>query len=86
MHMDNIIKFPHKRVTHTQNSHMVERIDAPGETQGHKLDFTCVTCQNITSFQLYNAVFKNLEIFCSKCGSGWRVTNPIFSKKTIRSS
>lgn len=86
MCMSNIIKFPRKRVTHMRNDHTVERIDADVDSQGHKLDFTCVTCQNITSFQLHNAVFKNLEIFCGKCGSGWRVSNPIFTRKTIRNS
>jgi hypothetical protein len=84
--MSNIVKFPGKTQEVFAADHLVvEPMDAITPMQS-AFDFTCVSCQNHTSLQLNNAVFKNVEIFCSRCGAGWKITNPVFKSKQARSN
>ena len=82
--MDNIIKFPGKYVKSKAKSvrFVAEKIDVNGTTPVGKLDFTCPTCYNLVTFRFEHMFFKNLQFFCSKCGSGWKVNNPVFSNNT----
>jgi len=82
--MGDIIDFPGKKTARTNL--IAERLDPDHSSNNNKLDFTCVACQNTTHFELKNAVFKQLELFCSKCGTGWKVSNPIFAANKARSN
>lgn len=88
---DNIIKFPgkHTPVKKTSKSlpHTVEKMDEViGQPVVNKIDFTCPSCYNNLTFRFERIVFKNLQFFCSNCGSGWKVTNPMFSNKPLDQS
>lgn len=82
--MGNIIKFPGKHIEPKARSvrFVAEKIDVNGTLPVGKLDFTCPTCYNQVTFRFEHMVFKNLQFFCSKCGSGWKVNNPVFSNNT----
>jgi len=47
-----------------------------------QFDFTCANCHNKTTVQLTNAVLKHMEMFCDKCGTGWKVSNPKVTGKS----
>jgi len=82
--MGDIIDLPGKKPA--RSSLIAERLDPLHSPNTSKLDFTCVTCHNTTHFELKNAVFKQLELFCSKCGTGWKVSNPMFAANRARSN
>lgn len=82
--MGKIVEFPGKPIS--SKNLLAEKIESNQCDNTHKLDFTCVCCKNRTQFELTNAVFKQLELFCNKCGTGWKVTNPVFAHKKARSN
>lgn len=82
--MSNIIPFDSLTPVTGSTDLVVEKLDADAGPTNSKLDFTCATCQNKTTFQISSAVFKTLELFCAQCGTGWKVTNPVFRKRTAR--
>ena len=84
--MGKIIEFPGKKFSRSHSNLVAEPLDTSVTATASKFDFTCVSCKNVTHFELGNAVFKQLELFCSKCGSGWKVTNPIFASIKARSN
>lgn len=80
--MGEIIPLPNmKRKKSRSTVWQVERVSEPTPDQPHSFDFTCVTCKNKSTLKLHNAVLKNMEIYCDKCGTGWRVCNPVFAVK-----
>jgi hypothetical protein len=83
--MGSIVDFPKKRYPNTSSDLQVEKME-PNSAKTGKIDFTCVTCQNTTQIEMTNAVLKEVELFCSKCGTGWRLTNPVFAKKQKRTT
>lgn len=62
-------------------AYVAEKIDASEVPTKHSIDFTCPTCYNHTKFTFDRMVFKNLQFFCSKCGTGWKVSNPLYVSK-----
>lgn len=40
---------------------------------------TCATCGNRSHFKFDHVVFKQCEFYCSSCGTGYKISNPIFS-------
>ena len=85
--MSNVIPFPgsKRRIRYDNNNCVGETIDLQSTPANKKFDFTCVCCQNITSLRIDNAIFRSVELFCSKCGQAWRVTNPMFANRSARS-
>lgn len=80
--MGEIIPLPKtKRKKLGTTSWRVEPMVTTTPDLAHSFDFTCVTCKNKSTLKLHNAVLKNMEIYCDKCGTGWRVCNPVFSVK-----
>jgi hypothetical protein len=80
--MGEIIPFPKSKPRKTKsNAWQVERVNTCASQPAQTFDFTCVTCKNKTRLELKNAVLKNMDLYCDKCGTGWRVTNPVFSVK-----
>jgi hypothetical protein len=82
--MSNIIKFPGKCIKSKAKSmpFIAEKIDIDSNLPINELDFTCPTCYSKLRFKFEHVVFKNIQFFCSACGTGWKVSNPIFSNKT----
>ncbi len=77
--MGEIVELPnHKPLKSKKEKWLCEPLHANAH-KSQELDFTCVTCQNKTTLQLNNATLKQMEIFCGKCGQGWKVTNPQFA-------
>jgi hypothetical protein len=80
--MGEIVNLPRpKRARSKPNAWQVERVQETVTPNAQTFDFTCATCKNKSSLALSNAVLKNMEIYCDRCGTGWRVTNPIFATK-----
>lgn len=80
--MGNIIPLPKaKRTKSTSPNWQVEKVQPVDVDHPQSFDFTCVTCKNKSTLKLQNAVLKNMEIYCDKCGTGWRICNPVFSSK-----
>jgi len=80
--MTNIIPIPKvKSATSGKSNWQVTQIPATHTQELQKFDFTCVQCQNKTHIELTNAVLKHMEVFCDKCGTGWKVSNPKVSHK-----
>lgn len=71
--MSNIVEFPG---TKSANPLVAERLNCSQPPRKSKFDFTCVGCQNVTHFEIENALFRHIELFCGKCGMGWKVSNP----------
>ena len=82
--MTNVVEFPGKNKDRkrTTVNYVAEPVDLVGNPPNSKFDFTCVNCNNISSIQFDNTIFKTLELFCAKCGTGWRVTNPMFATRS----
>lgn len=74
--MGKIVDFPG---TTGANNLVAEQLHCSHPPRKSKFDFTCVSCQNITRFEIENALFKHMELFCGKCGMGWKVSNPSVS-------
>jgi transcription elongation factor Elf1 len=80
--MSNIIPIPKVKSAQSRKSNwQVEQIPATHTQAPQQFDFTCAQCQNKTHIQLTNAVLKHMEVFCDKCGTGWKVSNPKMSTK-----
>ena len=83
--MSNIIKFPGKYSATSKAKSVpfvAEKIDVHGTPPISKLDFTCPSCYNHLTFHFDHMIFKNIQFFCSKCGEGWKVNNPMFSNNS----
>ena len=80
--MGDIIPIPKSKSRKSKsNTRQVERVTDCASQPAQTFDFTCVTCKNKTRLELKNAVLKNMDLYCDKCGTGWRVSNPVFSVK-----
>ena len=43
------------------------------------IQYTCHHCMTITSIDTTNMIMKNMEFYCSDCGTLHKVSNPAFS-------
>ena len=81
--MGTIISFPKaKRPRKRLEDILVEKL--PDHDQHCNLGdfkFTCATCGTASSFKFDQAVFKCCEFYCSSCGTGYKLTNPLFGSK-----
>lgn len=80
---DNIIKFPRARKRRKKITDVL--IDRLTDTTNHvdlgHIPFTCPECSQITSFDFTGAIFREVSFYCSVCGHGYNVSNPMFSTK-----
>jgi DNA-directed RNA polymerase subunit M/transcription elongation factor TFIIS len=84
---DNIIKLKNTPRRSIQKlDYVAEKINASEVPTKSVIDFTCPTCYNHTKFTFERMVFKTLQFFCAKCGTGWKVGNPMFVSKDKDSS
>jgi hypothetical protein len=77
----NLVPFPLKRSKPVQSglNCVAEPMDVRGHASNSKLNFTCVHCGSQHKMQLDNVIFKSIDLFCGKCGNGWRISNPMFA-------
>lgn len=61
--------------------YIAEKISSAEVPARSAIDFTCPTCYNHTKFTFERMVLKSLQFFCSRCGTGWKVGNPMFVSK-----
>ena len=83
---ENIIKFPKRRRTRRRITDvLVDRLTALDThvDLGH-VPFTCAECNTVAGFDFTNLIFKQVTFYCSGCGHGYRVSNPMFSDPTVR--
>ena len=82
----NIVDFPGaKPPKKTRRERFtVEQIEPQGYVPVARLDFTCPTCHNETSLTFNNMIFKNMQFYCGKCGSGWKVNNKLFCSNATK--
>jgi hypothetical protein len=43
-----------------------------------QVSFTCTSCDNTTSVDFHNMIFRSLEFYCGTCGNPYRIVNPAF--------
>lgn len=79
--MGQIIKFP--RAKRKQGKKIDEFfVQKLPDYQQHcdlgDINFTCATCGNLTHFSFRGIIFRELNFYCSSCGVGYKLNNPLF--------
>lgn len=83
--MGDIVKLPTTKVRKRKKLEdvLVEKLpDYDQHCNIGDINFTCATCGSTSHFNFNHAVFKNCEFYCSSCGTGYKISNPIFSNKS----
>lgn len=84
---NNIIRFPKVRKRRKKIDDVL--VDRLTDTQNHvdlgHVPFTCPECKTHSIFEFSNAIFKHVTFYCSSCGHGYKVTNPMFTEMMPRS-
>jgi len=77
----NIIKFPKKtKRRQVLSDVLVDRItDTSNHVNLGHVAFTCASCDETSSFDFTGIIFKSVTFYCSACGHGYVVTNPMFT-------
>jgi len=80
----NIIKFPKQRKRRKQlDDVLVDRItDTHTHVDLGHVPFTCAECGTKSAFDFSGVIFKQITFYCSACGHGYKVSNPMFSAAT----
>lgn len=82
--MSNIIKFPKRNKRKKITDVLVDRLtDHTNHVDLGRVPFTCADCDLTVTFDFTNAIFRHVSFYCSGCGHGYKLTNPMFSK-TLR--
>jgi hypothetical protein len=83
---NNIIKFPRARKRRQKITDVL--VDRITTTEGHvsvgRVPFTCAECSQTASFDFTNLIFKHVTFYCSHCGHGYKVSNPMFAEPTVK--
>lgn len=81
-----VIKFPRaakrrKKITDV----LVDRLTpSPQHIDLGHVPFTCAECNQTASFDFSNLIFRQVTFYCSCCGHGYTVSNPMFAPPRIR--
>lgn len=80
--MGTLIKFPKKKPSKRKlEDVLIEKLpDYDQHCNLGDIKFTCVSCGTISNFKFANAIFKICEFYCSACGAGYKISNPMFKK------
>jgi len=86
---NNIIKFPTPKKRRKKLTDVL--VDRVTPTHQHvslgTVPFTCPECKQVAGFDFTNLIFKTIQFYCSSCGHGYHVSNPMFSNsETVISS
>jgi hypothetical protein len=79
--MGTIVKLPNAKPKRRPKLEdiLVEKLsDYESHTNIGDIRFTCATCGNVSHFKFDHAVFKTCELYCSSCGTGYKINNPLF--------
>ncbi len=82
-----IIKFPKfsKRRRQVLADVLIDRLtDTSNHVNLGHVKFTCVSCEETSSFDFTGIIFKSICFYCSVCGHGYQITNPMFSDNQIK--
>lgn len=80
--MGDIIKFPTRNKRKKITDVLVDRLtDEKTHVDIGRVPFTCVECDQTAVFDFTNAIFRHISFYCSGCGHGYQITNPMFSNK-----
>lgn len=78
--MGTIIKFPKSNKRKKITDVLVERLTNPHiHVDLSTAAFTCVECGQVSTFDFTKAIFRSISFYCSGCGHGYRITNPMFA-------
>jgi len=79
--LGNIIKFPNARKRRKRlDDVLVDRLtDSHNHVDIGHVSFTCADCHTESAFDFTGLVFKNVSFYCSNCGHGYKVSNPMFA-------
>jgi len=59
---------------------LVDRLtDSHNHVDLGRIHFTCAECEQISTFDFTNAIFRTVSFYCSGCGHGYKLTNPMFN-------
>ena len=81
--MGDIIKLPNakKRKRKKLEDILVEKLpDYDQHCSVGDVNFTCATCGNTSHFDFSKVIFKSCELYCSSCGTGYKISNPVFTQ------
>lgn len=78
--MVNIVEFPlsSQRPKRKRLRAVAQPVDLKAHVHNAQVQFTCVHCGSEHHMQFDNMIFKTVDLFCGKCGHGWKITNPMF--------
>lgn len=81
--MGDIINLPNarKRKRAKLEDVLVEKLpDYEQHNSIGDIQFTCATCGHTSGFSFKFIIFKICEFYCSACGTGYKISNPLFAK------
>lgn len=86
--MSNIIQFPRKKRKKMTDVLVNRLTDHQNHVDLGHVPFTCAECEVVSTFDFTNAIFRDISFYCSGCGHGYKVTNPMFcnNPKIVRSA
>jgi len=82
--MGKLIPFPRskKEIHRTVEDMLVEKLPEHEQHPGmSNARFTCASCGNVATLDFTGVVFRDCRFYCSSCGTGYKLDNPLFSKK-----
>ncbi len=83
--MGAIIRFPEKKSKTTKRrleDFFLERLpDHEQHCNASDMRFTCATCGHVSRFSFSGVVFRECSFYCSSCGVGYKLDNPLFGRK-----
>lgn len=84
--MGKIIKFPRRpKSAKRLNEWLIDRLpDFEQHCAKAESQFTCASCNHVSKFSFKGLIFKNCTFYCSNCGTGYTISNPLFTKNTSR--
>jgi hypothetical protein len=76
--VSNIIKFPRKKRKKITDVLVNRLTDHQNHVDLGHVPFTCAECDTVSSFDFTNAIFREVSFYCSGCGHGYKIVNPMF--------
>lgn len=83
--MGDLIQLPNakKRKRKKLEDILVEKLsDHEHHCSIGNVNVTCATCGSTSNINFTKMVFKICEFYCSVCGTGYKISNPIFTKRS----
>ena len=83
-----IIKFPKSAMRRrVLDDVLIDRItDSTNHVNLGHVAFTCASCEETSSFDFTGLIFKSVVFYCSACGHGYQVTNPMFTNHQLKNT